>query len=363
MKNGEIVGVTCNEFGTRYMGVMAFRELSIGDKNPGMSGAPKQNDFIKIKKKIYDPDKKEERWVDDIDLMKSLNINRQTSEIEIRFLTNRLDRAFYCQYAAYHKEGSHSRLWCYGDGREAVRWDKNKDEWVEIECKIDCPFRTSRRCGRHGQLIFMVPGVTGKHYIFRMVTGSYHSIKNISRTLAFVDCQKGRIADLDGTWHLFIQKEATYTKNSDGKMAKRPHNIWHLSYEPATNERFVDIHDIKNYTPDVEEETIDEPINAISENIPVSSVLPEERVKISPQKIYKRMLSFQNENNILDEELETARVDCNITDLENMTIDNSVELKKCLEKVLHRRKIVGEKTVPSSKIVKEKVIPKNNTLF
>ena len=336
MIHGDIIGVTCNSSGDKYMGVTAFRELSIGDKS-AEGGIPRQNDFIKIKKRIYDEEKKINKWVDDKELMEELGVNEDTTSIEIEFLTNNINRAFYCQYAAYYKEGDNARLWCYGDGDTARRHNKEEDRWEDMACLPDCPYKKSKQCMRRGQLLFRIPGVTGNHYIFRMTTGSFNSIRNISRQIAFTDEQKGRITDLQGKWYLFIQKEPTYTRDKSGKAVKRPHNIWYLTYEPAAGESMVESYTSKNYMPDIDTDADggDIPIQTIDEH---SIEQRKEKKEVDPERIYERIQELKEGKNIADEDFEKACRELKIEDIHNMTVDDGIELSKKLDRIALRPK-------------------------
>lgn len=99
------------------------------------------------------------------------------TELDIMFPVNDRGVVFPQAYEYY---GSARRLLCTGNGKEAMRW--NKDALVSQPCGCPCDL-LGKGCKQRGHLMVMLPKVKNQGGVYQVDTGSINAIIAINSTL------------------------------------------------------------------------------------------------------------------------------------------------------------------------------------
>jgi len=99
------------------------------------------------------------------------------TELDIMFPVNDRGVVFPQAYEYY---GSARRLLCTGNGKEAMRW--NKDALVSQPCSCPCDL-LGKGCKQRGHLMVMLPKVKNQGGVYQVDTGSINAIIAINSTL------------------------------------------------------------------------------------------------------------------------------------------------------------------------------------
>ncbi len=99
------------------------------------------------------------------------------TELDVMFPVN--DRAVIFPQA-YEMYGSSRRLLCSGNGKEAMRW--NKDALDYVPCACPCDFY-GKECGERAHLMVMLPKVKNQGGVYQIDTGSINAMLAINSTL------------------------------------------------------------------------------------------------------------------------------------------------------------------------------------
>jgi hypothetical protein len=99
------------------------------------------------------------------------------TELDIMFPVN--DRAVIFPQA-YEMYGSSRRLLCSGNGKEAMRWNKEALDYVSCACPCDF---YGKECGERAHLMVMLPKVKNQGGVYQIDTGSINSMLAINSTL------------------------------------------------------------------------------------------------------------------------------------------------------------------------------------
>ena len=110
--------------------------------------------------------------------------HRLTS-IPIRLLYNGPDVNFRTRYAAYGGK----KLWCAGDGNEAIRRDNLSAPPVGTKCPcehLDSDYTGKPKCKISGVLSVLIEGALGVGGVWQFRTGSFNSVDGIMSALRFM---------------------------------------------------------------------------------------------------------------------------------------------------------------------------------
>ncbi len=99
------------------------------------------------------------------------------TELDIMFPVN--DRAVIFPQA-YEMYGNSRRLLCTGNGKEAMRWNKEALDYVPCACPCDF---YGKECGERAHLMVMLPKVKNQGGVYQIDTGSINAMLAINSTL------------------------------------------------------------------------------------------------------------------------------------------------------------------------------------